>query len=228
MSNEKKLTEQESLQLITTMIQKAKASYHERGISAILWGTVVAVASLVTYLRREFDFNVPFDPFLLVLAAIIPQIFISIKQGRENKVTKFEDTAINAVWLVYGISIFALIFYQNVVPSATIELCRQDGWQLMIHYLDGSKPDEPLHPFVPSVYSLFLLLYAFPTLVTGIAKKYAPMTVGAIITYILFIASCYTASKYDMLFGTIAALVCWLIPGIILRRKYLKQKSSNV
>ena len=36
---EKQLTEKESLQLITEMIQKAKANIHERGTSAIMWGT---------------------------------------------------------------------------------------------------------------------------------------------------------------------------------------------
>jgi uncharacterized membrane protein (GlpM family) len=71
-------------------------------------------------------------------------------------------------------------------------------------------------------------MYAMPTLVTGLAKQFKPMIYGAIITYGLFIASCYTESKFDMLFGTIAAIACWFIPGIILRRSYLKQKDSNV
>jgi hypothetical protein len=30
------------------------------------------------------------------------------------------------------------------------------------------------------------------------------------------------------LLGTVAALVCWFIPGIILRRKYNRQKGVNV
>jgi uncharacterized membrane protein (GlpM family) len=54
------------------------------------------------------------------------------------------------------------------------------------------------------------------------------MIMGAIITYILFIVSCFTRSGIDMLLGTFAALACWFIPGIILRRKYLAQKSANV
>jgi hypothetical protein len=225
MSNEKQLTEQESLQLITSMIQKAKASYYDRGTGSILWGTVVAIASFVTYLQKEFEFHLPFDIFLIVLAAIIPQIFIGIKEGKENKVTKFEDAACNAVWLVYGITIFGLTFYQNIIPSVSNNLIHEEGWQLMKHYTDNIKPDEPISAFVPSVYSLYLLLYALPTLVTGIAKRFKPMTYGAIVTYILFIVSCYTTSKYDMLFGAVAAIVCWFIPGIILRSRYLKQKN---
>lgn len=90
------------------------------------------------------------------------------------------------------------------------------------------QTDEPLTPFAPSSYSLFILLYALPTFTTGIVKNYKPMIVGAILTYVLFIISCYTSTKYDMLAGTIAAISCWLIPGLILRRNYLQQKNSNV
>jgi len=229
MNKEKKLTEQESLQLITSMIQKAKSSYHDRGTGAILWGTVVSVASFVTYLQGEYNFKLPFDIFLIVIAAFIPQIYISIKESKDKiHVKKFEDAAIDSVWIVFGITLFGITFYQNVIPNASVSLIQQEGWQLMKHYTDGSKLDVVIKPFAPSVFSLYLLMYAMPTLVTGLAKKFTPMIIGAIITYVLFAFSCFTQSKYDMLFGTIAAIVCWLIPGIVLRKKYLMQKGSNV
>jgi hypothetical protein len=229
MKSEKQLTEQESLQLITSMIQKAKSSYHDKGTGSILWGTVVAIASFVTFLQREYDFKLPFDIFLIVAGAIIPQIFISIQESKDKtRVKKFEDSAVDSIWLVFGITLFGLTFYQNVVGNATIQLIEQEGWQMMKHYSDGSKPDEVIKPFPPSMYSIYILLYAMPTMVTGLVKKFTPMIIGATITYALFIWSCYTPSKYDMLFGTIAAITCWLIPGIILRSSYLKQKNSNV
>jgi hypothetical protein len=95
----------------------------------------------------------------------------------------------------------------------------------MKHYTDGAKPDEKLLPFVPSFYSIYLMLYAFPTLVTGIVKKFRPMLVGALLGYSFFIISCFTSTEYDMLLGAATAICCWLIPGIILRRKYLAGKA---
>ena len=229
MSNEKIMTELESLQLIASMIQKAKSSYHDRGTGAILWGTVVAIASLIRYIQLEYNLKLPFDIFLIVVAAIIPQIFISIKESKDKtRVKKFDDAALDGVWLVFGITLFAITFYQNVVGNVTAKFIEEEGWQMMKHYLDGSKPDEVVRPFAPSIYSMYLLMYAMPTMVTGLAKKFKPMIIGAIITYALFIWSCYTQSKYDMLFGTIAAIVCWFIPGIILRSSYLKAKALNV
>jgi hypothetical protein len=58
MEEEKQLTEQESLALITNMIQRAKSSYHESGLSILLWGSVVFIASIVTYLQWEYVFSI--------------------------------------------------------------------------------------------------------------------------------------------------------------------------
>ena len=228
MADEKKMTEQESLDLITHMIRKAKGTYHDTGIGSLLWGTVVAVASFVTYLQREYNFTIGFDIWLIVIAAIVPQIVISSREKKSNQVKNYEDDALNAVWLVFGISIFALNFYQRVIPETTTGIIQHEGWQMMKHYLDNGKPDEVIKPFPPSLYSLFILLYAFPTLVTGIVKRFKPMLYGAIITYGLFIWSCFTPSQTDWLIGGFAALICWFIPGIVLRRKYLAQQKKHV
>lgn len=228
MADEKKMTEQESLDLITNMIQKAKGSYHETGIGSLLWGTVVTIASVTTYFQRTYHFSIGFDIWLIVLAAIIPQIVISVQEKKSNKVKKYEDDALNAVWLVFGITIFGLNTYQIIVPEVTNEFIKLEGWQLTKHYLDNSKVDEPISTFTPSLYSLFILIYALPTLVTGIVKKFKPMLYGALITYGLFIWSCFTISEYDFLLGGLAALICWFIPGVILRRKYLAQQKANV
>ncbi|MES2004610.1 MAG: hypothetical protein V4450_08815 [Bacteroidota bacterium] len=227
MANEKQITEKESLEIITNMIKKAKGSYYDTGIGSLLWGSVVAIASFTTYLEREYDFWIGFDIWLIVLAAIVPQIIISVREKRTQVVLKYEDDALNAVWLVYGISIFGMIAYQNIIPGATIKLNATEGWQMMKHYTDNRVPDQELRPFAPSVYSLFILLYAFPTLVTGIVKKFKPMLLGSFIAYASFIISCFTAAKYDMLLGGVTAIFCWFIPGIILRRKYLAQKKAT-
>ncbi|MDD2793340.1 MAG: hypothetical protein PHD73_09175 [Sediminibacterium sp.] len=226
MSEEKKLTEKESLQLIADMIKKAKGSYHDTGVGSLLWGSVVSIASFMTYLQSVYKFSLGFDIWLIVVAAIIPQIWISIREKKQTRAKQYDDDTINAVWLVFGISIFSLSFYQAVIPDATTRLMHDQGFELIKRYTDGTKPDEVLRPFAPSFYSIYLLLYAFPTLVTGLVKKFRPMMLGALLTYILFVISCFTAADQDMLLGGIAAIVCWFIPGIILRRKYLAGRAA--
>ncbi len=226
MSEKKQLTEQESLQLITEMIQKAKAShFHENGTSAILWGSVIGFCGVFTFFKMHFGWNTgSFDVWLLALIAIIPQVFISIRERRQRVVKTDMEAAMGAIWMVYGLSIFALIFYFNVIGGQTESLLRGDGMEMMMKNLQTGEISH-LYPFAPSQGSLLLMLYGIPTLTTGIARKFRPMIVGGIACYILFTISCFTASKYDFLMNGIAGVLNWLVPGLILRSRYLKGKT---
>lgn len=228
MPEEKQLSEKESLQLITDMIQKVKNSYHDKGVGPLLWGTVVAIASFVSFLQMEYHFSLPFDIWWIVMGAIIPQIILINKDSKTQKLKRHEDAALNAVWLVYAITIFGLSFFQAFVPSAAEHIMQLNGSELINHSINNTKPDQVIQPFTPSFYSMYILIYGFPTLVTGMVKKFWPMIIGAVIAYLLFMVSCFTESKIDFLLGGFAAIFCWFIPGIILRLKYLKQKRANV
>jgi len=221
---EKNLSEKESLELITKMIQKAKGSFHESGTSAILWGSVVALAGLINFAEEYWKFSIGFDIWWIVLAALIPQIFITIRERRNRKVVAHEASFMNAIWLVYGISIFALLFYFNVVPGVTDRLLSEQGNELVLRNVNNGRA-EHFRPFVLSHFSLLLILYAIPTLATGIALKFKPMLIGGILCYLLFIASCFTASVWDMLFNGLAGILNWLIPGLILRDRYIKGRN---
>src|SRR6266480_6717611 len=119
MEQEKPLGQQESIQLITEIIQKVKHHFHESGTSAILWGSVVGIAGLVNFVELYWKFYIGFDIWLLVLAAVIPQVFITIRESRRRTVLTHTEAAMDVVWMVYGISIFALVFYFNTVPNVT-------------------------------------------------------------------------------------------------------------
>jgi hypothetical protein len=228
MQEDKQLTEHESLALITNMIQRAKGSHHDTGVSLLLWGTCVFVASIVTYLQQQYNFDIGFDIWLLLIVAIIPQVFIKIKERKLRLHKHHTDIALDAVWITYAITIFGLVLYGNVIPKASAELIQQEGWQLIRHYTDSSQPDEIIKPFAPSIYSLYILVYAIPTLITGVVKKFSAMIFGACVAYVCFIASCFTAMKYDMLLGALTVIFCWIIPGFILRKKMMAKRSGNV
>jgi hypothetical protein len=133
------------------------------------------------------------------------------------------EAAMNAIWLVYSISIFALIFYFNTVPAATDRILAAEGMKLVQETPEGTNP---FHYFIASYGSLLLLLFTIPTLATGIACKFRPMTIGAILCYIFFILSCFVPTAYDMLLCGLAGIFNWLVPGMILRRRFNKQKTQ--
>ena len=224
MAEDKELTEQESLQLITEMIHKAKSSFHDSGTGAILWGTVVGIAGLMSFAERYWNFSIGFDIWLIVLAAFIPQIIISIRERRNRKVVAYEESSMNAIWLVFGISIFMFNIFANIVPGITDKILASEGQELLLRNL---KTGETAH-YIPSVisgYSLLLLLFAMPTLATGLSRKFQPMITGGVLCYLYFIISCFTNTTYDLLLSGIAGITCWLIPGLVLRNRYLKGKN---
>ncbi|RPD48231.1 hypothetical protein [Paracnuella aquatica] len=219
------ISEQQSLQLITEMIQKAKKDVHERGTSSILWGSVIGFCGLVAFAERQWNFYIGFDVWLLALVAIVPQIFISVKEARQRNVVTHMQAAMNNVWLVFGLSIFALMFYFNAVPGITERMLLQEGRQV-VEREPITGIEVPFRYFIASSSSLLLLLYAIPTLVTGLTFRFKPMIVGAVLCYCFFAASLFTNSKTDLLFSGLAAICNWLIPGLILRSRYTKEKAA--
>lgn len=223
MPEKNELSEQESLQLITEMIQKAKSSFNESGSSAILWGTAVGTAGLVSFAERYWQFDIGFDIWLITLAAFIPQIIISVREGRQRKTRSYQEAYGNAVLLVFGLSIFMLIFYMNVISRETDNLLAREGQELLLRNMQTGEAAHYI-PSVPSGYSLLLLLFGIPTLTMGIGHRFLPMIIGGILCFVFFIISCFIPSMYDLLLTGLAGITNWLVPGLLLRRRYLKGK----
>lgn len=197
MSNEKQLTEQESLELITRMIHKAKCDYRETGIGALMWGTIITFCALVSFINYYQRWPWAQYIWLLTLIAVIPQIVISMRENRRSKYTSYNADAMGGIWISFGVGILLLSFFSTMFD-------------------------------VPNEYSLFLILYGVPTFATGIARRFTPMVIGGITCWVFAIVSMYTIFPYAMLLTAAAALTAWFIPGIILRRRYLKAKKNDV
>ncbi len=218
MSKEKQLTERESLDLIATMISKAKDSYHDTGIGAIMWGALIAICSIVKLSEIHFEYQLPFDIYLLTFLAIIPQVLITIREKKERKVKSFDDSYMDYIWLGFGIGIFLLIFIINVIfnvwgPVAT-EYRQLAGHRSAFQFSEFISP-------------LFLLLYGLPTFITGAACKFRPMLWGGLFCWVCCIATLFTSIKADLLLTAASAIIAWLIPGILMEREYRNYKKEQ-
>src|SRR5258706_2788923 len=214
---EKQLTEKESLDLISMMINKAKNSYYDTGVSAIMWGTLIAVCALEKLAELQFGYKLPFDIFLLTLVAIIPQVFISIKEKKGRQVKSYDDAYMDYIWLAFGICIFLMIFIVNVVFNV---------WEPMADQY-GKLSGQPANHFNEYVSSLFLLLYGLPAFITGAACRFKPMLWGGIFCWVGCIAALYTNVRIDMLLMAASAIMAWLIPGIIIEKEYRVYKKQR-
>lgn len=215
---DKKISELESLSLITQMINKAKNSYHSTGVGAMMWGFVIAVCSMVRLFEIHFDFKLPFDIYLITLVAVIPQIFISIREKKERKVKSYDDIYMDFLWLGFGISIFLLIHVTSNMYSAW------DPVRIEYESISGKLPSFNFYEFVNP---LFLMLYGMPTFVTGAACKFKPMLFGGVFCWICSILTVYTPIKMDLILTALSAILAWLIPGILMEKEYRIYKKEQ-
>jgi hypothetical protein len=218
MEQGKKLSEKESLELIATMISKAKDSYYETGIGAMMWGTVVAVCSLVRFSEYQFNYRMPFDIYLLVWAALIPQIFFSVREKKKRKVKTYDEPYMDYIWLGFGISLVLLIHVVNLLFISWGPVAEE--YKTLTGHASSFRPYEFIHP-------LFLILYGLPTFITGAACKFKPMLWGGIFCWACSIVTVYTPIKIDLLLTAAAAVFAWLVPGIIMEKEYRNYKKEQ-
>jgi hypothetical protein len=158
------------------------------------------------------------------LVAFVPQYFISRRERQENVVKTHVGRALDVVWLLYGVSIFAVLIYLNMAPLMAEKFLQENGYVLMKQATDTGELTEYRITVAPSPGSLLLLLFAFPTMVTGAVQRFKPMMFGALLTYIFFIISIFTRNPIDQFLMGTAGLFNWLIPGLLLRKKYLEAR----
>lgn len=111
------LSHKESLQLIEEMIYKAKNSYHESGTSALLWGSIIMLCSAVSFGNSWWQIDWLKQIWLLTIIAVIPQIIISIREGKAQKFKSHTDDAMSGIWISFGIAIFLTSFYTNIFKT---------------------------------------------------------------------------------------------------------------
>jgi hypothetical protein len=198
MPEEKEFTTQESLQLISQMISKAKDDYTETGISALMWGSVITVCALVSffnalYFQQDWLYNV----WWLTFMAVIPQIVIARKEAKGRKHKGHNDSLRGGIWFSFAAAIF------------------------LLNYFD-------MRYNLPNPISLYLILYGIPTFTIGYGMKLRPMIIGGIACWVFSILSSLTPFPWQFLYLAGGAQLAWFIPGLILRKRYLKVKTKNV
>lgn len=211
----KEMSHQESLALISTMINKAKESYKGTGMDSIMWGMVIAICSLVKFCELQFQFQLPFDIYLLTVVAAVIQIIMAVRENKNRKVRNYADDFISPAWLGFGICIGLLIHVINLMFINYIPMANQ------FETLAGHRPEFRLGEYMMP---LFLILYGLPTFITGLGCKFRPMLIGGIVCWICSIITVYSAYKVDLLLTALSAIVAWFVPGILMLIEYKKHK----
>lgn len=114
------LSAQESLHLISSMIQQAKGKMQKSSFYFLLWGWTVAIANLGVYILIKFT-NVenPFLMFAITIPSAIIAAVYGMRQEKETSAPTLLDNINKWLWIGFGITCFIFAFFGGRI-----------GWQI--------------------------------------------------------------------------------------------------
>lgn len=185
---EKQLTQEESLKIITEMIQEAKSSYSKGGsFYFLLWGWVYLMASIGFYVSMKWSLmEHPELIWLVTVPAVVWTIVRSISQAKMSSSTSHLQGLNNQVWIAIGVGIGISLFFMP---------------QLGFYHN-----------------AVILVLGGIGTYVTSRIMKYNPLMVGALLLWIAAIVSFIVPMTEQYLVAGIGIFVGYLVPGYLLKR----------
>lgn len=193
-----KIDVEQSLQLINSMIQKAKTNFTDNGHGWLIWGSMIFTASLSTYFLIAYKFPHTFLAWnifggiaILLLAYNFLKPATSLTRSYVSDILKYVDIG-------FAVCLFIIIFSINVSVGPN------------------------------NGFGYLLMIYAFLMLIQSGALQFKPLLYGAIINWMGSIAIFLnTELKYDMLITAIAVFLGYIIPGLILRSQYKKEMAAS-
>lgn len=194
---EERFSPEQSLQLIGTMINKAKGRFSENGHLYLLWGWAVLVCSITQFILMKY---VKWENHYLVwlsmwLVLIYQAIYLSRRKKKE-KVRTYTDEIIAVVWITFVVLMF------------------------LFGFLFGSLLGGEYYRFINPG---FLALYGMPTVLSGTILRFRALIIGGLICWLLAILSVFIPYDYQLLLLAVAVVCAWIIPGYLLRKRFKNQ-----
>ena len=185
---------QNQLQLIESMILKARNDFQESGTLYLMWGFVILICSLVQFIGDYFYQSEWSLVWSLTWVAVIVQIIYLRKQKKKQGARSYTDEIMAAIWIMFFVCMVLLAYI------------------LISH--------KALETVLPAV----LVMYGIPTFLSGTLLKFNLLKWGGASCWLLAILCSFTALQFQILFIAAAVIMAWIIPGLFLRRKFIKEK----
>lgn len=191
------LSPEDSLSLISDVIQNAQSRFEENGWMFMLWGLLLALASGAQFVLLLLEqYEISYYPYFLTILGWVVMFFYYGKNGRRrSSSSNIINTVINGIWVYLGINaallgfLFASTLQGNLVPV------------------------------------LFILIGS-GILCTGLALKNKWVIGAGIFSCVAGYASFVIDYFYQPLLVSIVYFVVLFIPGFILNRMHKKKYAA--
>lgn len=190
---EKSISERESMELITSMINKAKSQVSENGLLYIIWGWVILICCIVQLISDHFlHYPNVYYIWFSTYAVLLFQIIYLVRKKKSDIAKTYTEEINGYVWIAFAIGAVLMVF-----------ICTKF---------------EALQLVLP----LLLVFYGLPTFLSGAILKFTPLIIGGICCWILAFISTLIGLEFQLILIAVAVIAAWLIPGYLLQAKFKK------
>lgn len=198
MANDQQLSNEQSLEIIHQMIRQAKTTITETGLSWLLWGSMLFLTSIATYIFIDIGSKNIFLGWNIFGAVTLILLAADILKPKKKTVRTYVDDLLKMVDIGFVVCMFCVIISINIAVSPN------------------------------AGFGFLLMIFAFLMLIKGSVVKSRALIIGAIVNWIGTIAIFINKEfKYDMLIMAAAVLIGYIIPGFLLRAAYRKSTISS-
>jgi hypothetical protein len=182
-----KLKVEESLNIISEMVNSSRYNLAEDRVIYLMWGYGVAVSAVIHYiLQFHLEFKEAYFVWLsMPILGIINTIYYA-RKSKKKKVHTYIDRALSYIWLGF---LFVILSLLVISP--------QLSWN--------------------GVYPVFMFLYGIATISTAGILKFKPLAFGGVISILCGIVAAYLVFEYQILLLAFAIVCSFVIPGHLLK-----------
>lgn len=98
-----KLSPQQSLELIQSMINQAKGNVRDNSFYYLFWGWVIVAANLGNFILLQIDFDYPYAVWLVIPFAWVITFVYSYRQTKKAGSSTHLDKINTALWMSFGV-----------------------------------------------------------------------------------------------------------------------------
>lgn len=193
----KKFTPQESLELISQIIDEAKSRFEENGFIYVFWGILVGAIAFTQFILLQMEeYAISWLPYLLIpLGVLFSMIYYIRKKRKTNSGNNQISSIISKTWIYIGLN------------------------KMILGFLFAPVLAENLSPII-------LILLAIGILISAVALKSKSLLVSSIFINIAAIACFKVDWIYQPLVLGSVSLLAVTIPGLIMMNNYRKTKKK--
>ena len=190
MEDNQTFSAEQSLQIIQTMIQKAKQDVANNSFYLLLWGWLIFIAAVLHFILMKFtDFAYPYLAWNLMWVGAIASMIKGIKDSKRSVAKTF----VGETMKYFGIS--QIILYSGLI----LIFGKYDLWNVS--------------------FAFYILMYAVACFFMGALLQFPLLKWTGLLCLPIIVVAMYASFEWQLLLLALAILISYIIPGHVLYAK---------